>query len=654
MHDALVRFGPALGAALLHFLWQGALLGLVAAGALALLREARPQIRYAIACLALLAAWLLPLLTLGWLLASPGPAQPTVVSSAGLAASAPPALSDWPLLTSATASGATARWPWLLAGWATGAALLSLRMAGGLLWIGRLRRRAWADDAGGLQAMADRLADRLEIRIAAVVRLSRDIASPVVIGWWRPMVLVPAALALRMPAPWLEALIAHELAHVRRHDYLVNLLQGVVETLLFYHPVVWWLSHRIRTERELIADELAATALGDRRRLAVALAELDRTLNALPSPLPPFVPAARGGPLMLRIQHLIHPRHVGILRRHLLALAGLPLIGLALGGAALYAQARPAQAHSAQATTAPSASLPAPPPPPPPAPLAPPAPPAPPADIAPLPALPEPAASVPPPPPPPPPPHASGRAPDGDGYTLVRHGKTRTLAAWSPQDQIALDAARARFDGDFLLIRRDGQPLVLRDPGVLDQVDAAWAPLEALNAQMRSLQARMAPHEQRLQALREEMDRVRPAAPPPELDAATSQLAALASRQADLAARQAQIARRMQKADEGERAELERQRSALAAESAALSAQLREQSARVQAQTSRIRAQSEQMREVGARMEAASAPMQAIGKDMEALGHRIEQAAHAADGKTRKLIEYAVARGLAQPLPVQR
>ena len=82
--------------------------------------------------------------------------------------------------------------------------------------------------------------------------------------------LVPAVLVTGMPPHLLEALLAHELGHIRRHDYLINLLQNVVEILLFYHPAVWWLSRRIRTEREQIADDFAAHHLGDPRRLALA------------------------------------------------------------------------------------------------------------------------------------------------------------------------------------------------------------------------------------------------------------------------------------------------------------------------------------------------------------------------------------------------
>ena len=94
-------------------------------------------------------------------------------------------------------------------------------------------------------------------------------------GWWRPVIFVPAGLLTGMPSDYLEALQAHELAHVQRFDYVVNLIQSAIEMLLFYHPAVWWISRQIRIEREQIADDLAASGLGDTRRLALALQQLD-------------------------------------------------------------------------------------------------------------------------------------------------------------------------------------------------------------------------------------------------------------------------------------------------------------------------------------------------------------------------------------------
>jgi D-alanyl-D-alanine endopeptidase (penicillin-binding protein 7) len=114
---------------------------------------------------------------------------------------------------------------------------------------------------------------------------------------------VPASLLTGMAPSLVEALLAHELAHVRRYDYLVSLLQGVAELLLFYHPAVWWISNRIRQEREQVADDLAAIALGEPRRLALALQELDRRQIAALQP----AQAATGGTLMNRIRRLVRP-----------------------------------------------------------------------------------------------------------------------------------------------------------------------------------------------------------------------------------------------------------------------------------------------------------------------------------------------------------
>jgi D-alanyl-D-alanine endopeptidase (penicillin-binding protein 7) len=141
--------------------------------------------------------------------------------------------------------------------------------------------------------------------IARTVRLRvvDTLASPVTAGWWRPVVLVPASLLSGMPPQLLEALLAHELADVRRCDYLVNLAQSVIETILFYHPVVWWLSHRIRAEREQIADDIAARHLGEPRRLALALSELERLQFSTRH----LAQAANGGDLMTRIKRLVRP-----------------------------------------------------------------------------------------------------------------------------------------------------------------------------------------------------------------------------------------------------------------------------------------------------------------------------------------------------------
>jgi predicted nucleic acid-binding Zn-ribbon protein len=167
------------------------------------------------------------------------------------------------------------------------------------------------------------------------LRVCEGIDTPLAFGWIRPVILLPAALVAGMDPRLLEALLAHELAHVRRFDYLVNLGQTAVETLLFYHPGVWWISRRIRIERELIADEIAAGTLGEPRRLALALTELD-AFRLRPTQL---AQGAHGGNLMHRIKRLIQPEPRPMAWKALLAAAGIATL---CAGTAAALGARPA------------------------------------------------------------------------------------------------------------------------------------------------------------------------------------------------------------------------------------------------------------------------------------------------------------------------
>lgn len=651
MNDLATTLVPALGSALLHFLWQGALLGLLAGLALAMLRNARPQARYVVACVALGASLLLPILTVAWLLASP-----MLGTDAGSPARIVAAneVANPRVIGGMLAMQPAATLPWIVLMWASGAATLFLRMAGGLWWVRCLQARAWPDAGGQWQARVDVLALKLGLPHGVRLRLF-DGDAPLAVGWWRPMVLLPAALVARMPAGLLEALLAHELAHIRRHDYLVNLLQAVVEALLFYHPVVWWLSRRIRHERELIADDLAATAVGDRRSLALALSELDRMLGATAAgPIPRFAHAAHGGQLMSRIQHLLRPR------QHPLAIGlSLPLLGLALAGAAMYAHAQ-----STTADVAPTIDHVAPP-----APPAPPAHPAapsrviaakhakaPPPPLPPPPAPPVDAAAPPAPPPPPPPPPRSRRTGQlhagvdaENGYAMVRKGDPGFRMSGHSDDVARIRHLRHDIDGDFLWVRRGGNAYVVRDAGVLAGVSAAWRPIDALDARMDALQTRMQPHQQKLDALGGRMERMAPMETP-QMRAAGRQLEGLASRQQELAEKQAHLAGKMARADEAGRDALARDMDAISRQMDVLARQMDRHATVMDQQSQAMQQQSGKMEAVAREMEAAARPMEAIGRDMEALGTEIEREAGIADSRIRSLIDEAIARGLAQPV----
>ena len=312
-------FVPALGWTLLHFLWQGLLIGCATALAWAALRNARPEARYGVGCGALLACLAWPAAGL-YLRLADGDATGAMFSSTLLPAALlmPTTLPDLDLLLRA-----------VVGVWALCAAVLAVRMALGMLWI----ERSASQPAGrNVQWQARLSGMALEAGITRAIRLRvvDGIASPLAAGIWRPVVLVPASLVTGMPPDLLAALLAHELAHIRRHDYLVNLLQNAIEALLFFHPAVWWLSRGVRLEREHIADDFAARQLGEPRRLALALSELERLQFSTHH----LAQAANGGDLMSRITRLLRPAPQALNWK-----AAVPLLALAGACLGIYGQA---------------------------------------------------------------------------------------------------------------------------------------------------------------------------------------------------------------------------------------------------------------------------------------------------------------------------
>lgn len=315
----------SIGWTLVHFLWQGALIGCATAVLLTVLRNARPESRYLVACSGLLLclAWPATELALRLLGGSGTGGDALVLFAAGLVA-ASPVDQGWAALLADQLS-------WIVGTWAVCALAMSLRMVAGLVWIGRAAAQEGIDPAW--QARVERMAAQFGIDRAVRLRIVESLGSPVTAGWWRPVVLVPAALVSGMPAHLLEALLAHELAHIKRHDYLVNLGQNLVETLFFYHPAVWWISGRIRVEREQIADDFAARQLGEPRRLALALSELEKLQFSTHH----LAQAANGGDLMSRITRLLRPE-----TRVSNWKAAIPALGLAAMSIGLFAHAAPA------------------------------------------------------------------------------------------------------------------------------------------------------------------------------------------------------------------------------------------------------------------------------------------------------------------------
>ena len=196
--------------------------------------------------------------------------------------------------------------PSLVALWIVGLCFCSVRLLGGLALVARLKRHHTAPASPEWQQRLAALARRMHVRgrDAISLRVCVNIRTAAVIGVLRPVILVPASALTGLAPQQMEAVLAHQLAHIRRHDYLVNLLQSVVETLFFYHPAVWYLSRRVRLEREHCCDDDAVAVVGDPVTYVAALTDLELLRQGVPT----LAMAANGGSLLHRVQRLLAPR----------------------------------------------------------------------------------------------------------------------------------------------------------------------------------------------------------------------------------------------------------------------------------------------------------------------------------------------------------
>ncbi len=289
----------ALAWTLVHFIWQGSAIALLAGFASAALRRARPTTRYAVLCGALAAMLLVPLTTFVVLrlpsAATPSQASAVVASFVPIMAAAAG--------SSAPSTAAEPNWfSWLVRIWLSGVVIFGLRAISGWALAQRLRSWKISPATESVERAVRVLSERLGIRRAVRILNTAATHVPATLGWLRPVVLLPISAFTVLTPEQIELLIAHELAHVRRHDYLVNLVQTAVETVLFYHPAVWWVSGRIRAEREHCCDDLAVAACGDVKQYVRALAALEG-MRGRPAAL---VIPADGGSLLARIQRLLN------------------------------------------------------------------------------------------------------------------------------------------------------------------------------------------------------------------------------------------------------------------------------------------------------------------------------------------------------------
>ncbi len=321
------------GWSLLHLLWQGTILAFALRAFLFIARNASAQIRYAVSCATLVLMLLCPISTFLYLTANPVE-QPHIHSPA---IRNPAFLIDHQQKPFSSFLGDIAiatdhAMPWILAIWITGVLALLTRLILAGVAAERLKTTSLIPVPENLLSLAKQVAERIHVKQTFHVFASNVVIAPSVIGWLKPVILFPIASLTGLTTDQWEVLLAHELAHIHRRDYLVNAFQVAIEALLFYHPAVWWISNQIRYEREHCCDDVAVAVTNSPLIYAKTLYQLAE--QSYSPTTPQLMLGSNGGQLTMRIRRLLTGNESAIAPRgttlSLLAIAVLALSALFL------------------------------------------------------------------------------------------------------------------------------------------------------------------------------------------------------------------------------------------------------------------------------------------------------------------------------------
>jgi len=313
----------SLGWTLLHFLWQGTAVAALAAVLMTVCRRA--SARYVLAVGALVLMLAAPVATFFILTSSsnsktPATSSPVVETRLTVTGNAVGTSSGFSRF-----SPSLDTLPWVVEAWLLGVAFLSLRSAGGFLLLERERRKQSDGVSASLLEMCQTLQRQLGVNRAIRYCECAWLQAPAVIGWFRPIVLLPLTALTGLSEEQLQLVIVHELAHIQRLDPFVNVFQICVETLLFYNPAVWWLNQRIRAERENCCDDVAVSVCGNAVEYARALTLMEEWRSA-----PALAMAANRGPLSERIFRVLGLKSAGAGTRGIGLTGGLLCLTAAL------------------------------------------------------------------------------------------------------------------------------------------------------------------------------------------------------------------------------------------------------------------------------------------------------------------------------------
>ena len=300
-------FLTSLSLTLLHFIWQGLLVAAVLKSALLIFNNNKPQLRYALSALAMSVNLLLPIVTFAIIYQTENLSTNTFANSLALSQFIEELRQpDVFFSYNEFASLLPSLLPYIAISWLTTITLLAGKLSLEIYNVNNLSQQNTIAPSQKLQTRFNELAKKINLTITPRLLLSLKVEVPMAIGWLKPVVLLPASMLSGLSTSQLEMLLLHELAHIRRHDYLVNFCQTLVEILLFFHPAVHWVSKQMRNEREYCSDDIAVQHCGDAIAYAHTLAETaSLCTKAHHHTIPDIAMAASGGDLKQRVIRLV-------------------------------------------------------------------------------------------------------------------------------------------------------------------------------------------------------------------------------------------------------------------------------------------------------------------------------------------------------------
>ncbi len=332
------RLVEALGYTLLHSLWLGAAFAVALAVGLLLMRRAEARVRYVV-CVSAMAGFAL---SVGGTLA-----YEYSVSTATMAVASevqgPGVQMLWTASTQAAPPLVLAKayferhLPLLVTLWLLGMLACQLRLLGRLAYVQRLKHRGVSALPTRWRLRLPELEAKLNLRRHVSYLASSQATTPMVLGWLKPVVLFPKILLDQLSETEFYAIVAHELAHVKREDYLINVCQSILKAAFFFHPGVWWMSERTDEEREHSCDDLAVAATGDAMPYARTLLHLSTLTSAANTPMLAMAASGSNSGLATRIRRLFDRKDpeqgngAGAVSAGVLALSLLVVLGVSTG-----------------------------------------------------------------------------------------------------------------------------------------------------------------------------------------------------------------------------------------------------------------------------------------------------------------------------------